>query len=268
MTSQATRIEHDLLGEKAVPADAYYGVQTARGLENFHISGVELRLYPNVIKAFAMVKLAAARANFDCGQFSAEILKGIEGACQELIDGQAPRRVPPRRLPGRGRHLDQHERERGDREPGPRADGPQEGRVQVLQPPRPRQLLAVHERRLSDLAARRDGPRQRASSWRPMKELIAAFRAKGKEFASDPEDGTHPAPGRGADDARAGVRGLRGDARGRGPGARADPERPVRGQHGGDRDRHGPQRPDGLRGEVHRAPREDHRLPDPPRRRT
>lgn len=40
MTSQ-TRIEHDLLGEKAVPADAYYGVQTARGLENFHISGVE-----------------------------------------------------------------------------------------------------------------------------------------------------------------------------------------------------------------------------------
>jgi len=88
MSSQATRIEHDLLGEKAVPADAYYGVQTARGLENFHISGVELRLYPNVIKAFAMVKLAAARANVDCGQFSAEILKGIEGACQELIDGK------------------------------------------------------------------------------------------------------------------------------------------------------------------------------------
>jgi glycerol-3-phosphate acyltransferase PlsX len=66
MTTQATRIEHDLLGEKAVPADAYYGVQTARALENFHISGVELRLYPNVIKAFAMVKLAAARANVDC----------------------------------------------------------------------------------------------------------------------------------------------------------------------------------------------------------
>ena len=69
MTTQATRIEHDLLGDKAVPADAYYGVQTARALENFHISGVELRLYPNLIKAFAMVKLAAARANVDCGQF-------------------------------------------------------------------------------------------------------------------------------------------------------------------------------------------------------
>jgi aspartate ammonia-lyase len=88
MSTPATRLEHDLLGDKAVPADAYYGVQTARALENFHISGVELRLYPNVIKAFAMVKLAAARANVDCGVFSAEILKGIEGACQELMAGK------------------------------------------------------------------------------------------------------------------------------------------------------------------------------------
>jgi aspartate ammonia-lyase len=88
MSAQATRIEHDLLGDKAVPADAYYGVQTTRALENFKISGVQLRLYPNLIKAFAMVKLAAARANFDCGQFSKEILTGIEGACQELIAGK------------------------------------------------------------------------------------------------------------------------------------------------------------------------------------
>ena len=47
MSAPATRLEHDLLGDKAVPADAYYGVQTARALENFQISGVELRLYPN-----------------------------------------------------------------------------------------------------------------------------------------------------------------------------------------------------------------------------
>ena len=84
----ATRLEHDLLGDKAVPADAYYGVQTARALENFHISGVPLHLYPNLIKAFAMVKMAAARANVDCGQFSPEILAGIEGACRELMDGK------------------------------------------------------------------------------------------------------------------------------------------------------------------------------------
>ena len=77
MAAPKTRTEHDLIGSKEVPADAYYGVQTARALENFHISGTELRLYPNIIKAFAMVKLAAARANFDCAQFSADILKGI-----------------------------------------------------------------------------------------------------------------------------------------------------------------------------------------------
>src|SRR6476660_6064064 len=88
MPSTETRIEHDLLGDFAVPADAYYGVQTARALENFKISGVELRLYPNFIKALAMVKLAAARANFETGGFSREILTAIEGACQEIIDGK------------------------------------------------------------------------------------------------------------------------------------------------------------------------------------
>src|SRR5499426_1080797 len=88
MPSSQTRTERDLLGEFQVPADAYYGVQTARALDNFKISGQELRLYPNFIKAFAMVKMAAARANYDCRQFSKEILKGIEGACKEIIDGK------------------------------------------------------------------------------------------------------------------------------------------------------------------------------------
>jgi aspartate ammonia-lyase len=88
MSAQPTRLEHDLLGEKAVPADAYYGVQTARGLENFDISGVQLRLYPDLIKAFAMVKMAAARANFECGQFGKDVLTAIEGACREIIDGK------------------------------------------------------------------------------------------------------------------------------------------------------------------------------------
>ena len=88
MPALKTRTEHDLIGTKEVPADAYYGVQTARALENFHISGLQLRLYPNLIKALGMVKLAAARANFDCGQFSQEILRGMEGACLEIIDGK------------------------------------------------------------------------------------------------------------------------------------------------------------------------------------
>ena len=84
----SVRIEHDLLGDFPVPAQAYYGVQTARALENFRISGVTLDLYPNLIRALAMVKLAAARANHECGQFGAEVLAGMEGACRELMAGK------------------------------------------------------------------------------------------------------------------------------------------------------------------------------------
>ena len=87
MSDARTRQEHDLLGVKDVPIDAYYGVQTARALDNFEISGVELRLYPDLIIALAMVKQAAARANFACGQFSREVLDGIDAACTEIIGG-------------------------------------------------------------------------------------------------------------------------------------------------------------------------------------
>src|SRR5262245_1313988 len=87
MSNDPIRVEHDLLGDKEVPAAAYYGVQTARGLENFHISGVQIRLYPDLIRAFAMVKRGAARANFDCGVFDQKILAAIEAACQEIADG-------------------------------------------------------------------------------------------------------------------------------------------------------------------------------------
>jgi aspartate ammonia-lyase len=92
MSSQ--RIEHDLLGEKAVPAEAYYGIQTQRAIENFHITGVPISQYPDFIEALAMVKLAAARANHQCGNLSPEVLEGIEGACQEIIDGKLHEQFP------------------------------------------------------------------------------------------------------------------------------------------------------------------------------
>ena len=83
-----TRTEKDLLGEKQIPAEAYYGVQTARALENFQISGVHLNDYPELVKALAMVKLAAARANNDVGALDANVLKGIEKACLAIMDGK------------------------------------------------------------------------------------------------------------------------------------------------------------------------------------
>jgi len=76
------------LGEKQVPSDAYYGVQTARALENFPVSGIKTNFYPDYVKAFAIVKLAAARANADVGRLKKEKLVAIEKACREVMDGK------------------------------------------------------------------------------------------------------------------------------------------------------------------------------------
>jgi len=86
--AQNTRTEHDLLGDKQIPNDAYYGVQTARALENFQVSGVPTKFYPDYVRAYAMVKLAAAQANTDVGRMSKEKLAMIDKACRAIIDGK------------------------------------------------------------------------------------------------------------------------------------------------------------------------------------
>jgi aspartate ammonia-lyase len=84
----ATRTEKDLLGAKEIPANAYYGVQTARALENWQLSGVAISHYPGFVEAWAITKLAAARANTDVGAMKKETLAAIEKACQAVIDGK------------------------------------------------------------------------------------------------------------------------------------------------------------------------------------
>ena len=88
INAQEVRVEKDLLGEKSIPAGAYYGVQTARALENFQISGVLINHYPGFVEAWAMVKLAAARANTDVGAMKPEQLAAIEKACQAVLAGK------------------------------------------------------------------------------------------------------------------------------------------------------------------------------------
>ena len=83
-----TRTERDLLGEKQVPSDAYYGVQTARALENFKLSGIPINHYPGFVEAWAMVKLAAARANTEVGVMKPDRLAAIEKACAAVIEGK------------------------------------------------------------------------------------------------------------------------------------------------------------------------------------
>ncbi len=81
------RIEHDLLGDREVPDEVYYGVHTLRAKENFHITGTPISTYPELIKALAMVKQAAAQANFKLGLLSEEKHNAIVTACRAVADG-------------------------------------------------------------------------------------------------------------------------------------------------------------------------------------
>jgi aspartate ammonia-lyase len=82
----ATRTERDSLGPLEVPADAYYGVQTARAVANFPISGE--RLHPEMVRAAVRIKIAAARANAELGVLDPKRAEAIEAAAREILDGK------------------------------------------------------------------------------------------------------------------------------------------------------------------------------------
>ncbi|WP_246957147.1 aspartate ammonia-lyase [Brachybacterium sp. Marseille-Q7125] len=81
------RTEHDLLGDRDVPASAYYGVQTLRAMENFRITDVPVSHFPKLIIALAQVKRAAARANHALGLLDDRVAGAIEQACEEIAGG-------------------------------------------------------------------------------------------------------------------------------------------------------------------------------------
>ena len=85
--NQATRIEHDLIGDRQVPAGAYYGVHTLRAMENFPISGTKISIYPDLVGALACVKQAAAIANRELGLLDGERSDAIVSACEEIRGG-------------------------------------------------------------------------------------------------------------------------------------------------------------------------------------
>jgi aspartate ammonia-lyase len=88
MENIMARLEKDFLGERELPDEAYYGVQTLRGKENFTITGLTVAREPALIRAFGYVKKAAAKANMDCGALPVEIARPIMDACDLLIEGR------------------------------------------------------------------------------------------------------------------------------------------------------------------------------------
>ena len=84
-----TRREADALGEWELPAEALYGVHTARAAANFPITGTLLRDYPEVIQSLGMVKKAAALANMELGALEPGIGQAIMRGCDRVISGEA-----------------------------------------------------------------------------------------------------------------------------------------------------------------------------------
>ena len=201
------RTERDPLGELEVPADAYYGVQTARAVENFPISG--LRAPADLVTATILVKKAAAEANAALGRLDADVARAIVAAADEILAGAAPRSVRRRRLPGRRRHVAQHERQRGARQPRRRDPRRAARHLHARAPERSRQHGPVDERRLPDRDAAGAAARRRAARGARPHALAESLGAEGGRVRRRAEDRPHASAGRGADHARAGVQRLR-----------------------------------------------------------
>ena len=84
LEAATTRREHDLLGESDIPAKAYWGIHTKRAVENFPITGVPVGHFPDLVRALALVKQAAARANTRLGFLPAAKARAIEQACEMI----------------------------------------------------------------------------------------------------------------------------------------------------------------------------------------
>ena len=86
MEEMKYRVEHDSIGEKQVPINAYYGVQTLRAAENFFITG--LKMHPELINSIAQIKKAAAITNYEVGRLDKKRADAIVQACDEIISGK------------------------------------------------------------------------------------------------------------------------------------------------------------------------------------
>jgi aspartate ammonia-lyase len=82
-----SRLEHDLLSERQVPAERYFGLQTLRTTENFNITGIPISHYPRLVKSLAFIKKAASLTNEELGLLDHRLADAISRACDEALDG-------------------------------------------------------------------------------------------------------------------------------------------------------------------------------------
>lgn len=205
--SGKTREEHDLIGYMQVPEEYYFGVQTMRGMENFHISRVRLSFFPEIIKALADVKEAAALANRDLGLLDKKTADAIVEACRMVRDGKFDDQfVVDMVQGGAGTSTNMNANEvianialelMGHKKGEYKYCHPN-NHVNLSQSTNDAYPTAMKIALIRSIAKLEDS----------LKQLVEAFRAQGRRVRRRHQDGTHAVAGRRTDDTRAGVRSL------------------------------------------------------------
>ncbi|MBO5563408.1 MAG: aspartate ammonia-lyase [Bacteroidales bacterium] len=181
MTEIKFRVESDLLGELQVPADAYYGVQTQRALNNYKISSTRMSDYPEYIIAMAYVKMAAAQANGELGVLDKTIADAIVAACREIVDGRFHDQFPVDMMQGgAGTSVNMNANEVIANR-ALELMGHQKGEYQYCSP-NDHVNCAQSTNDAYPTAFRYTFVRMNKHLVSSLKALVAAFRAKGEEF--------------------------------------------------------------------------------------
>ena len=231
------RVERDFLGEREIPAGSYWGVHTARALENFSVSGTPVSVHRELVAALGAVKQAAVRANRDLGLIDERRADAIDRACQDVRDGLLDDQFVVDVIQGGAGTSTNMNTNEVVANRALELLGLPAGTLRRGASARPREPEPEHQRRLSDggeaepargarrSVHRRPRPRRGVQGEVP-RVLVGA------------QGGPHPAAGRGPDDGRAGVRRVgRDPGRGGGPHPRHAGTAP-RDQPRRDRDRH------------------------------
>ena len=181
MSEQKFRIESDLLGELQVPADAYYGVQTQRGINNYKISTTHMYDYPEYIIAMAYVKMAAASANAELGVLDPKIADAIIAACKEIVAGKFHDQFPVDMMQGgAGTSVNMNANEVIANR-ALELMGHKKGEYQYCSP-NDHVNCAQSTNDAYPTAFRYTFVRMNRNLEKALKDLIASFRAKGEEF--------------------------------------------------------------------------------------
>lgn len=180
--NQKMRTESDLLGSVELPADVLYGVQTLRGIENFRISKFHLNEYPLFIKGLAITKLGAAEANHKLGLLTDEKFNAIAQACREIMDGKHHDAFPVDMIQGGAGTTTNMNANEVIANRALEIMGHQYGEYQYCSP-NDDVNCAQSTNDAYPTAVRIALARSIDSAVTSLQELIAAFHAKGEEFA-------------------------------------------------------------------------------------